>query len=105
MKAWIMVFYFAAISACGTIQTINDEKGAADNLAVGHSNCHSIPRTYSGLAYNYCVLDAPERYGAQRTVQMVLIDALLSSVSDTFLLPYTVYQQNERGSIQVQRKR
>nr|WP_314578944.1 YceK/YidQ family lipoprotein [uncultured Pseudomonas sp.] len=104
MKVWITACCVAALSGCGTIKTLNDEKGAADDLASGHSNCHSIPRAYSGVAYNYCVLDGPEKYGVHSSAEAIVIDVLLSSVTDTVLLPYTLYQQGERGSIQVRRK-
>lgn len=104
MKVWITACLAAALSGCGTVKTVGNEKDAADDLASGRSNCHSIPRTYSGVAYNYCLLDGPEKYGVKPSIETVAIDVLLSGISDTFLLPYTAYQQSERGSIQVRRK-
>lgn len=104
MKVWMTACLAAALSGCGTITTVGNEKGAADDLASAHSNCKTIPRTYSGVAYNVCTLDGPQRYGVHNPMQTVVLDLALSGVADTLVLPYTVYQQYERGSILVRRK-
>ncbi|SER18094.1 Protein of unknown function [Pseudomonas sp. NFACC02] len=104
VKVWATACCFAALAGCGTIKTLHDARGAADDLASAHSNCRTIPRAYSGVAYNYCTLDGPETYGIRPSMQTVAIDIVLSGVSDTVLLPYTLYQQSELGVIQVRRK-
>ena len=104
MKLWIAGFAVAMLSGCGTIKTLNDEKGAADDLAVWRSECKSIPRTYSGTAYQFCNLNSPERFGSHLGAKDVGFDMILSAVADTLVLPYTGYMQAARGSIPVRRK-
>ncbi len=63
-----------------------------------------ISRIYSGFAYGYCTLNAPERYGVHDSAPIAAADMLLSVITDTLVLPYTIYQQNELGVIPVTRK-
>lgn len=104
MKLWIAGCAIALLSGCGTIKTLNDEKGAVDDLASWHSECKTIPRTYSGTAYQFCNLNAPERYGSHEGAKDVGFDLVLSAVADTVVLPYTVYMQAQHGAIPVRRK-
>ena len=104
MKQWIAAFILTTLTGCGTIITLYNGPRAADNLAGWHSYCSQIPRIYSGFAYGYCVLDAPERYGVHDSAPIAAADMLLSGIADTLVLPYTIYQQNELGVIPVKRK-
>lgn len=104
MKLWIAGCLVAAISGCGTIKTLNDEEGAADNLAKWKSNCGSIPRAYSGLAYEFCNLDGPPKSGSHWAAPPILLDMAISGIADTILIPYTGYQQYQHGDIKVRRK-
>jgi uncharacterized protein YceK len=104
MKRWIAGFLVAALSGCGTIKTLNDEKGASDDLARWKSNCQSIPRAYSGVAYQFCNLDAPPRSGPHWAVTPIALDMVVSGVADTLVLPYTGYMQYQHGDIKVRRK-
>ena len=104
MRIGITACLVAALSGCGTIKTLNDEKGAADDLAKWQSNCHFIPRAYSGTSYQFCNLNSPPRSGAHWAVAPITFDVILSAVADTVVIPYTGYQQYLRGDIQVRRK-
>lgn len=104
MKLWITACLAAVLSGCGTIVTLTNEKGAADDLASWHSHCQTIPRAYSGVAYQFCTLNGPERFGGQSPASGVVFDLVLSGVADTVLIPYTGYQQYQLGSIPVRRK-
>lgn len=104
MRVWITTCLVAALSGCGTIKTLNDEKGAADDLAKWKSNCNSIPRAYSGTSYQFCNLDSPPRSGPHWAVTPITLDMIVSAVADTIVIPYTGYQQYKRGDIQVRRK-
>lgn len=104
MKLWISVFAIAALSGCGTVKTLNDEKGAADDLARWQSNCNTIPRAYSGAAYQFCNLDGPQRAGSHWAAPPILLDLIISGIADTLVLPYTGYQQYQQGDIKVRRK-
>lgn len=104
MKLWIAGCLVLAISGCGTIKTLNDEEGAADDLAKWKSNCHSIPRAYSGVAYQFCNLDGPPRSGSHWAAPTIALDMAISGIADTILIPYTGYRQYQQGDIQVRRK-
>ena len=90
-----------ALSGCGTVSTVlqNDED-AARSLRKQKTYCQSIPRIYSGLAYDFCVLNAPpDPTGV--LVPLVLLDLALSGALDTVALPYTVYRQGIDGNIRI----
>ncbi|MFK3971203.1 YceK/YidQ family lipoprotein [Pseudomonas sp. NPDC087358] len=104
MKIWIAGCLVSAISGCGTIVTLSNEKGAANELASWHSNCQTIPRVYSGLAYEFCTLNGPERHADESAASAAAFDLVLSGIADTLVIPYTGYQQYQLGNIQVRRK-
>jgi len=90
-----------ALSGCGTAVTVlQDDAEAARDLRKLKTYCQSIPRIYSGLAYDFCVLNAPpDPTGI--LVPLVLVDLALSGALDTVALPYTVYRQSTDGNIQI----
>lgn len=104
MKLWIAGCFVVAISGCGTFKTLTDEEDAADDLAKWESNCHSIPRAYSGMVYQFCNLNGPSRSGPHWSAPSVALDMALSGIADTILIPYTGYLQYKQGDIQVRRK-
>ena len=90
-----------ALSGCGTAVTVlqNDEDAARD-LRKQKTYCQSIPRIYSGLAYDFCVLNAPpDPTGI--LVPLVLVDLAVSGALDTVVLPYTIYRQSVDGNISI----
>ena len=90
-----------ALSGCGTVSTVlqNDED-AARGLRKQKTYCQSIPRIYSGLAYDFCVLNAPpDPTGI--LVPLVLLDLALSGALDTVSLPYTIYRQGVDGNLAI----
>lgn len=104
MRIWMTTCLIAAISGCGTIKTLTDEKGAADHLAKWQSNCNTLPRAYSGTSYQFCNLDSPTRSGAHWAVTPIALDLVASAIADTVVIPYTGYQQYRQGNIKVRRK-
>ncbi|VVP96869.1 hypothetical protein PS918_03775 [Pseudomonas fluorescens] len=90
-----------ALSGCGTVATVlQDDAAAAQGLRRQKTYCQSIPRVYSGLAYDFCVLNAPpDPTGV--LVPLVLLDLALSGALDTVALPYTVYRQGQDGNISI----
>lgn len=90
-----------ALTGCGTVATVlQDDAQAAQGLRRQKSYCQSIPRIYSGLAYDFCVLHAPpDPTGI--LVPLILVDLALSGVLDTVVLPYTVYRQGMDGNIRI----
>jgi uncharacterized protein YceK len=90
-----------ALGGCGTVATVlQDDADAAHGLRKQKTYCQSIPRIYSGLAYDFCVLNAPpDPTGI--LVPLALVDLALSCALDTVVLPYTIYRQGIDGNIQI----
>lgn len=88
-----------ALSGCGTMRTVSNEPKAMDDLAQWNSYCPEIPRMYSGVAYQFCNLTAPERTGVHPDPYQVLVDMAASGIADTVVLPYTSYQQYKHGNM------
>ncbi|MDI3275503.1 YceK/YidQ family lipoprotein [Pseudomonas sp. MDT1-16] len=90
-----------ALSGCGTAVTVlQDDAEATRGLRKQKTYCQSIPRIYSGLAYDFCVLNAPPD-PTGFLVPFVLLDLTLSGVLDTVALPYTIYRQTTDGNISI----
>lgn len=90
-----------ALSGCGTALTVlQDDEDAARGLRKQKTYCQSIPRIYSGLAYDFCILNAPPD-PTGFLVPFVLLDLTLSGVMDTVSLPYTIYRQAIDGNLSI----
>ncbi len=96
------------LSSCGTVKSLDSTD---NNVSIYHSqvktNCEEISRIYSGVQYDWCLLDS-ERKNKPTQFQLDplwvnTIDMVFSAVADTIVLPYTIYQQSEHGSLQVAR--
>ena len=90
-------------TGCGTIQTLTQtDTDIRLDLNSRKSNCFSLPRVYSGVAYNICKLNSPHNdIPKQFAVNLYLFDCIPSGVTDTFALPYTIYKQSTAGSIPI----
>jgi uncharacterized protein YceK len=90
---------------CGTTNTVfRDDSVASSELKKKRSYCGSIPRIYSGVAYDFCVLNGPpaaQAVAAVGFVPLIFFDFVASGVLDTVVLPYTVYRQGKDGSIDI----
>ncbi|NVZ67747.1 YceK/YidQ family lipoprotein [Pseudomonas costantinii] len=88
-----------ALSGCGTLNTVfRDDVAATRELRKQKTYCQSIPRIYSGLAFDFCLLNAPPDVTGV-LVPLVLVDLAASGIVDTVVLPYTIYQQNVLGNM------
>ncbi|MBF7143152.1 MULTISPECIES: YceK/YidQ family lipoprotein [Pseudomonas] len=106
MKTKAIAIIIFLLEGCGTIKTnIADDSSIASKLALRKTNCGVIPRIYSGVAYNWCTLDASPTSlrGWNPTLESTLLDAALSGVADTLALPYTLPLQLREGSINLTR--
>lgn len=106
-KVATLLFLLMICQACATVKTVNP---SGDHVDIAYydkkSYCDSIPRIYSGVSHNLCLM-----YGEpSQTLNMgdsfngvpyLLIDSALSAATDTLLLPYTIYSQATKGSIKV----
>ena len=98
------------LSACGTTNTVvRDEYIAIQKLHEVKTYCESIPRIYSGVAYDVCKLNAePVRVHDEgihqidniEAVPFAFLDIIFSAVFDTLALPYTIYTQRRDGHIE-----
>ena len=106
-----MLLIAAACSGCGTIRTVGAENddGMQVRYAGKHSYCESMPRLYSGVAYDFCILNGPPAgasanpSGAVDQLPWPIADIPLSIVADSVVLPYTLYTQIRYGNIPVSR--
>jgi uncharacterized protein YceK len=90
-----------ALGGCGTTATVlQDDAEAAQDLRRQKTYCQSIPRVYSGLAYDFCVLNAPPD-PTGFLVPLILVDLALSGALDTVVLPYTIYRQGVDGNLSI----
>jgi len=103
MKLRISLALITALSGCGTVRTLSDESKAVDELAKWHTHCHTMPRAYSGVAYQFCNLNGPPRSGAHWAPFPIMLDMAASGIADTIILPYTGYQQYQRGNVPIRR--
>ena len=99
MKLGIGIMIAAILSGCGTVQTVSSESKAVGDLAEWNSYCPTIPRMYSGVAYQFCNLTGPERTGIHSDPYAILVDMAASGVADTVVLPYTSYKQYKHGNM------
>lgn len=92
-----------SLLGCGTMNTVvRDDAVARRNLSHVKSPCEIIPRIYSGVFYDVCVLRGkPSRTAlwVGAIPELMLVDLALSAVLDTVVLPYTVYEQMNAGPI------
>ena len=106
MKA-IVIALVLGLSACATVKTLPPSTNHVEIEYDGkRSYCESIPRVYSGVAFNLCtILGEPNPraniYASKHAIPLFIIDGGLCLVTDTLALPYTIYTQNKHGSIDV----
>jgi uncharacterized protein YceK len=89
------------LNGCGTVSTVLREEAAAkSDLRKMKTYCQSIPRIYSGVAFDFCALHAaPDPTGI--LIPFVLVDIVMSGVADTVVLPYTIYRQAVDGNLSI----
>ena len=107
MKTIICIALTLFASACSTIKTVEPTQ---NHVAISHgkykSYCKSIPRVYSGISHNICTLYGQSNKSAStntanHSFDYWAVDSAFSLVSDTIILPYTIYSQIDKGSIDV----
>ena len=103
MRILLILLPMMCIQACGTFTTLSEtDQRITSNLTKQNTYCESVPRVYSGVAYDFCKLNSkPKGTEVDVLVGFYLLDGVVSAASDTLVLPYTIYQQSEKGSIQI----
>nr|WP_314562114.1 YceK/YidQ family lipoprotein [uncultured Pseudomonas sp.] len=89
------------LSGCGTVNSVVRKDGdTARELRLVKTYCQSIPRIYSGVAFDFCALNAaPDPTGF--LIPFVLVDIAVSAVADSVVLPLTIYRQTVDGNISI----
>lgn len=97
----VLIAAVLALNGCGTVSTVLREEAAAkSDLRKMKTYCQSIPRIYSGVAFDFCALHAaPDPTGI--LIPFVLVDLVMSGVADTVVLPYTIYRQATVGNLSI----
>ncbi|WP_458717605.1 YceK/YidQ family lipoprotein [Pseudomonas gregormendelii] len=76
-------------------------------LKWSQTNCAALPRVFSGLVYDLCVLNGPPPAEAAvrgpyiNDTPFILFDIIASAVFDVVSLPYTVYSQAAHGNLEL----
>ena len=95
----------SVMAGCGTVNTaIRGDSVAVRELKAKKTYCQSVPRVYSGVSYDLCVLHAPPRSAGGLSLNDVpwpYLDVAVSGVMDTLILPYTIYRQSADGSLEL----
>ena len=97
------------LASCGTISsTLTSDSYTRGELRAHKTYCEKLPRVYAGLAYDFCLFHAepvsyhPAVYAySLNFIPYIVVEAALSGVLDTIVLPYTVIQQIDRGSLEL----
>lgn len=103
MRILFLLIPMMCIQSCGTFKTLSQsDQQISSSLIKYQTYCESMPRIYSGVAYDLCKLNSKPR-GTQidLLVGFYLVDSVLSAASDTLFLPYTIFQQSEKGNIKI----
>lgn len=95
-----------ALTGCGTVSSVlQDDSVAGNDLKKRQTYCDSISRIYSGVGYDFCIMHAPElpqkSWKGSPTAGLVVLDIMLSGLTDTLVLPYTAYKQLKHGNIEI----
>ncbi len=107
MKGFTCLLFLLFCCSCATVKTLDPPK---NHINISHqgqkSYCEEIPRVYSGLSYNFCLMygEPSKRVNIGSSINGIptlLIDTIFSTATDTIVLPYTLITQTEKGSIKV----
>ena len=99
----IAILSLIALTACGTLQTgTQSDSLISRDLKRFQTHCHAIPRIYSGVSYDLCMLNGSiENELQQFILGYYLVDTVPSALADTLLLPYTGFRQWQQGNIKL----
>lgn len=103
----LLVVTSLLVTGCGTINTVfRSDDVVARNLSESKTYCGSIPRIYSGVFYDLCILNAPPVFSEKNAaapafIPLEIMDFIPSCAVDTVVLPYTIYRQITNGNIDI----
>ena len=74
----------------------------SSELRKSQTRCETIPRVYSGVAYDICKVHSDSLNTFRHlSYGYYFFDTIPSAIIDTVVLPYTIYKQNDLGSVKV----
>ena len=106
----LLIIILIMTQGCGTIRTVNPAAGHEEISYAGYkSHCKKIPRIYSGVFHDACMLFGEPNYEASESSAadvfiLLLADGIISFGLDTIALPYTTMRQYKDGSISVNKR-
>lgn len=112
MKRIVLLALTLTLGACGHITTVFQGDVATSNYLLNHkSSCGAVPRVYSGVMFDFCMLyaeaadnDRNSPSSGPGSMPGLFVDMAFSGVMDTLVLPYTIYRQATDGSIEISRR-
>ncbi|WP_373565866.1 YceK/YidQ family lipoprotein [Microbulbifer okhotskensis] len=100
-KVFTIMFALMLIG-CGTASTVGrDNHTVGSALTRGGSYCESMPRMYSGVAYNVCKMNSKPKNFGTIILACTVVDSMFSAVLDTTVLPYTIFSQRKYGNFEL----
>ncbi len=103
MTKWTLLLLSVLITGCGTVTSLSSsDEDIAYQLRKQKSYCETTSRAYGGVSYNLCKLNSnPNKTYIDWFLGFYIIDTVVSAAGDTVALPYSAFQQAEKGSIKV----
>ena len=106
-KSIVVIPAIVGCSGCGTMTTLSSSDAEINRALVKRNTyCVSVPRVYSGAYYDVCHLHAKQIdqfYEFPDWTGIYLVDIAFSGILDTVVLPFTIYSQFDRGSVEVEK--
>lgn len=105
---FLILISVSLLCSCGTIKSLNTSDNEVEiNHYLVKTNCEEISHIYSGVQYDLCLLNSERKSVPSRfqlgPLWLTSVDILLSAVTDTVVLPYTIYQQVTKENLKVAR--
>jgi uncharacterized protein YceK len=98
-----LVTILIGATGCGTISSMQSQEDLRRDMRARKSHCSFLPHIYSGISYNFCILNAEQSNPKKPDLGMhaLILDTALSAIVDTTLTPYTFYKQITRSNISI----
>jgi uncharacterized protein YceK len=102
-KSFVVALLAILMSGCGTFTTLTqDDRTISRTLIKGNTHCTEISRVYSGAAYDICILNSHQPGIVFEPLAVAyVVDALVCTVTDTLLLPFTLVRQHRQGNLEI----
>lgn len=102
-KKIFLITSLMGMTGCGTINSLQDQEDVRKDMRARKSHCSFLPHMYSGISYNFCILNA-EKSNPKKPdfgIHMLILDTVFSTIADTALSPYTFYKQITQNNISI----